>query len=91
VLSQLNREGGIIPKTVAKPRKRQTVGGCETAPTASRPTVLAEDAEAMVVAFRRRTLLPPDEYICKIRTSEPKSFTLNPIRQMRGLKMHIAP
>ena len=29
--------------------------------------------------------LTPDEYICKIWTSEPERFILNPIHQMPGL------
>ncbi|MGR3403848.1 MAG: IS481 family transposase, partial [Paracoccus sp. (in: a-proteobacteria)] len=29
--------------------------------------------------------LTPYEYICKIRTSEPDRFILNPIHQMPGL------
>ena len=38
-------------------------------------------------ARRLKTLngLTPDEYICKIRTSEPDRFILNPIHQMPGL------
>jgi hypothetical protein len=38
-------------------------------------------------ARRLKTLdgLTPYEYICKIWTSEPDRFILNPIRQMPGL------
>lgn len=38
-------------------------------------------------ARRLKTLggLTPYEYICKIRTSEPDRFILNPIHQMPGL------
>ena len=38
-------------------------------------------------ARRLKTLngLTPDEYICKIWTSEPERFIVNPIHQMAGL------
>lgn len=42
---------------------------------------------AYIFARRLKTLsgLTPYEYICKIWTSEPDSFILNPIPQMPGL------
>jgi hypothetical protein len=60
-LSQLSRELGINPKTVAKWRKRATVEDMKTGPTEPRSTVLTEEEEAAVVAFRRHTLLPLDD------------------------------
>lgn len=40
-------------------------------------------------AKRLKTLkgLTPYEYICKIRTTEPKRFKLDPIHQMPGLNI----
>lgn len=55
---QLSRELGINPKTVAKWRKRATVEDLKTSPKEPRSTVLTEPEEAMIVAFRRHTLLP---------------------------------
>ena len=52
---------GINPKTVAKWRKRATVEDMKTGPSEPRSTVLSEAEEAMVVAFRRHTLLPLDD------------------------------
>ncbi len=60
-LAQLSRETGINPKTVAKWRKRLTVEYIKTGPTQPRSTVLTEAEEAMIVAFRRHTLLPLDD------------------------------
>jgi hypothetical protein len=54
-------ELGINPKTVAKWRKRSTVQDMKTGAAEPRSTVLAEAEEAMVVAFRRYTLLPLDD------------------------------
>ena len=57
-LSTLSRKLGINPKTVAKWCKRATVEDLKTGPKAPHSTTLTEAEEAMVVAFRRHTLLP---------------------------------
>ena len=54
-LATLSRELGINPNTVAKWRKRATVGDQEAWPKAPHSTTLSEAEEAMVVAFRRHT------------------------------------
>jgi len=56
-LTQPGREPGINPETVATWRKPATVGDMKTGPKKPRSTVLSEDEEAIVVAFRRHT--PP--------------------------------
>ena len=50
-------------------------------------THLADFLSAYNFARRLKTLngLTPYEYICKIWTSEPERFILNPIHQMPGL------
>ena len=70
-LAQLSRELGINPKTVAKWRKRATVEDMKTGPTEPRSTVLTEAEEAMVVAFRRHTLLPLDDCHYALQPSVP--------------------
>jgi len=60
-LATLSRELGINPKTVAKWRKRATIEDLKTGPKAPHSTILTEAEEAMVVAFRRHTLLPLDD------------------------------
>ena len=70
-LAQLSRELGINPKTVAKWRKRATVEDMKTGPTEPRSTVLTEAEEAMVVAFRRHTLLPLDDCLYALQSSIP--------------------
>jgi hypothetical protein len=57
-LAMLSRELAINPKTVAKWRKRATVDDLKTGRKAPHSTTLSEAEEAMVVAFRRHTLLP---------------------------------
>jgi len=67
----LSRELGINLKTVTKWRKRATVEGLETGPKEPRSTVLAEAEEAMVIAFRRHTLLPLDDCLYALQPSIP--------------------
>ena len=76
-LAQLSRELGINPKTVAKWRKRATVEDMKTGPSEPRSTVLTEAEEAMVLAFRRPTLLPLDD--CLLRPAAIHSPS-DPIR-----------
>ena len=70
-IAELSRELGINPKTVAKWRKRQTVEDQKTGPKDPRSTVLNAEEEAMVVAFRRHTLLPLDDCLYALQPSIP--------------------
>ena len=70
-LATLSRELGINPKTVAKWRKRATVEDLKTGPKAPHSTTLSEAEEAMVVAFRRHTLLPLDDCLYALQPSIP--------------------
>ena len=70
-LATLSRGLGINPKTVAKWRKRATVEDLKTGPKEPRSTVLTEAEEAMIVAFRRHTLLPLDDCLYALQPSIP--------------------
>jgi transposase-like protein len=70
-LSQLSRELGITPKTVAKWRKRATIKDIKTAPKEPRSTALTEAEEAAIVVFRRHTLLPPGDRLSALQPSIP--------------------
>src|SRR5215203_2351002 len=59
---------GLNPKTVAKWRKRTTTAQ-PMGPTRPHSTVLSDVEEAVVVAFRRRTLLPLDDGLGCLRES----------------------
>lgn len=71
-LAQLSEELGINPKTVAKWRKRATVEDLKTGPREPRSTVLIEAEEAMIVAFRRHTLLPLDDCLYALQPTIPR-------------------
>src|SRR6056297_2449182 len=67
----LSRELGINVKTVAKWRKRQTVEDVRMGPKEAHSTVLSAEEEAMIVAFRRHTLLPLDDCLYALQPSIP--------------------
>ena len=60
-LRGLAKRYGINPKTVAKWRKRSSVADLPTGPKQPRSTILSPADEAIIVAFRRHTLLPLDD------------------------------
>jgi transposase-like protein len=70
-LATLSRELGINPKTVAKWRKRATNEDLKTGPKVPHSTTLSEAEEALVVAFRRHTLLPLDDCLYALQPSIP--------------------
>ena len=57
-LRGLAKRYGVNPKTVAKWKARSSVSDLPTGPKQPRSTVLSAEEEAVVVAFRRHTLLP---------------------------------
>src|SRR5437870_8989894 len=70
-LRALARRYGINPKTVAKWKKRTSVADRPTGPKAARSTVLSIEEEAIVVAFRRHTLLPLDDCLYALQATIP--------------------
>ncbi len=71
-IAELSREPGVTPKTIARWRKRQTVEDRQTGPKEPRSAVLSEAEEAMVVAFRRHSLLPLDDCLHALQPSIPR-------------------
>jgi hypothetical protein len=63
---------GLNPKTVAKWRKRTVTTDAPMGPKTSRSTVLTPAEEAIVVEFRRRTLLPLDDVLGCLRDTIPR-------------------
>jgi transposase InsO family protein len=71
-LRSLARRYGINPKTVAKWKRRSSVADVPTGPKQARSTVLSADEEAIVVAFRKHTLLPLDDCLYALQPTLPK-------------------
>jgi transposase InsO family protein len=70
-LRVLARRYGINPKTVAKWKKRTAVGDLPTGPKDAHSTVLSIEDEAIIVAFRRHTLLPLDDCLYALQATIP--------------------
>jgi transposase InsO family protein len=70
-LRALAKRYGINQKTVAKWKKRTSAGDLPTGPKEPRSTVLSIEEEAIVVAFRRHTLLPLDDCLYALQPMIP--------------------
>ena len=70
-LRALAKRYGINQKTVAKWRKRTSVADLPTGPKEPRSTVLSPEEEAVIVAFRRYTLLPLDDCLYALQPTIP--------------------
>ena len=71
-LARLARRYNINAKTVAKWRKRTTVEDASMGPRQPRSTVLTAEQEAIIVAFRKQTLLPLDDCLYALQASIPQ-------------------
>ena len=70
-LRSLSKRYGINPKTVAKWKKRTSAADLKTGPKRAKSTVLSSDDEAIVVAFRKHTLLPLDDCLYALQATIP--------------------
>jgi transposase len=67
----LARRYGVSPATVQKWRKRTTTSDAAMGPKDPRSTVLTPEQEAIIVAFRRHTLLPLDDCLYALQPTIP--------------------
>jgi hypothetical protein len=70
-LRALSQRYGINQKTVAKWKKRTLVQDLPTGPKEPKSSVLTIGEEAIVVAFRRHTLLPLDDCLYSLQATIP--------------------
>jgi transposase/transposase-like protein len=70
-LRALAKRYGINQKTVAKWKKRTSVADLPTGPKEPHSTVLSQEDEAIIVAFRRHTLLPLDDCLYALQPTIP--------------------
>ena len=60
------------PKTIAKWRKRTSVADLPTGPREAKSSTLSAEQEAIIVAFRRHTLLPLDDCLYALQATIPR-------------------
>lgn len=70
-LKELAAQYGLNHKTVAKWRKRAFVNDAPMGPKAPCSTILSAEEEAVVVAFRKHTLLPLDDCLYALQATVP--------------------
>ena len=70
-LRSLSKRYGINQKTVAKWKKRTSLYDLPTGPKEPHSTVLSLEEEAVIVAFRRHTLLPLDDCLYVLQPTIP--------------------
>jgi transposase-like protein len=70
-IQELSARCGINPKTVQKWRKRGSVEDAPMGPKEQRSTVLSGEEEAVIVAFRKHTLLPLDDCLYALQATIP--------------------
>jgi hypothetical protein len=70
-LRALSQRYGINQKTVAKWKKRTSVADLPTGTKQSKSTVLLREEEAIIVAFRKHTLLPLDDCLYALQPTIP--------------------
>jgi transposase-like protein len=70
-LKELAARYGLNHKTVAKWRKRAFVNDAPMGPKTPRSTVLSSEEEAIIIAFRKHTLLPLDDCLYALQATIP--------------------
>ena len=70
-LKELAARHGLNHKTVAKWRKRAFVNDAPMGPKTRHSTVLSSKEEAIIVAFRKHTLLPLDDCLYALQATIP--------------------
>ena len=70
-LRSLSKRYGINQKTVAKWKRRSSVGDLRTGPKDAKSSVLSVEDEAIIVAFRRHTLLALDDCLYALQPTIP--------------------
>jgi transposase-like protein len=84
----LARRHGVNPKTIAKWKRRTSAADAPMGPKAPRSMVLSSEEEAIIVAFRKHTLLPLDDCLYALQATIPhltRSSLVAPHRQRGGV------
>jgi transposase InsO family protein len=70
-IQELSERYGVNPKTVMKWKNRDFVRDTPMGPKEACSTVLSKEEEALIVAFRRHTLLPLDDCLYALQATLP--------------------
>jgi transposase InsO family protein len=84
-IAKLAERYALNPKTVAKWKKRTHVHDATMGPKQPSSTVLTREEEALIVTFRKHTLLPLDDCLYALQATRPH---LTRSARHRGLQRH---
>lgn len=70
-IAKLSKHYNLNPKTIVKWRKRSFTKDANMGPKHPRSTVLTLEEEAIIVAFRKHTLLPLDDCLYALQSTIP--------------------
>jgi hypothetical protein len=70
-IAKLSKYYNLNPKTIVKWRKRSFTKDADMGPKHPRSTVLTLEEEAVIVAFRKHTLLPLDDCLYALQSTIP--------------------
>src|SRR4051812_45164379 len=70
-LKEIAAQYGLNQKTVAKRRKRAFVHDAQMGPKTPHSTVMSPEEEAIIIAFRKHTLLPLDDCLYVLQATIP--------------------
>ena len=70
-IARLAKRYDLNPKTISKWKKRDYVEDSPMGPKRPHSTSLSQEEEAMIVAFRKHTLLPLDDCLYALQSSIP--------------------
>ena len=93
----LAKRYGVSPTTVQKWRKRSTTADAPMGPKEPRSTVLTAEEEAIIVAFRRHTLLPLDDCLYGLQpphhpiVAAPLPRTARPVTSVKVVEISAGP
>ena len=87
---RLARRYGLSRTTVTKWRSRATTADAPMGPRNPKSTVLTPVEEAMIVEFRRRTLLPLDDVLGCLKDEHLKAYAVQP-PPMPGAARYLSP
>ena len=82
-IAKLAKQYGINPKTVVKWKKRNFVQDAPRGPKNPHSTILKREEEALIIAFRKHTLLSLDDCLYSLQKTIPKLTRSNLYRCFR--------
>ena len=90
-IARLAKRYDLNPKTISKWKKRDYVEDSRMGPKRPHSTSLSQEEEAIIVAFRKHTLLPLDDCMYALQSSIPHLIALPYIVACSAMTLAVCP